>query len=85
MSKRLQVLLDDAEFRELERFARRQRMTISALVRRALHELQRTEPAREPQRKLQVVREAARHDYPAPEIEQMLTEIERGYLGRTGE
>lgn len=85
MSKRLQVLLEDAEFRELERAARRQRTTVSALVRRALRELQRVEPTREPQRKLQVVREATRHAYPAPGIEQMLTEIERGYLGRTDE
>lgn len=80
MSKRLQVLLDEAEYRELERTARRQRTTVSDLVRRALRELQRVEPTREPQRKLQVVREAARHSYPAPPIQQMLAEIERGYV-----
>lgn len=85
MSKRLQVLLDDSEYRELERSARRQRTTVSAFVRRALRELQRAEPTREPQRKLQVVREAARHTYPAPEIQQMLSEIERGYVGPTDE
>lgn len=79
MSKRLQVVLEDSEYRDLERWARRQRTTVSDVVRRALRELRRAEPTREPQRKLQVVREAARHAYPAPDIPQMLAEIERGY------
>ncbi|MGI8617518.1 MAG: ribbon-helix-helix protein, CopG family [Gemmatimonadaceae bacterium] len=81
MSKRLQVVLDDSEYRDLERWARRQRTTVSAVVRRAIRELRQSEPTREPQRKLQVVREAARHAYPAPEIAQVLAEIERGYGG----
>lgn len=81
MSKRLQVVLEDSEYRDLERWARKQRTTVSDVVRRALRELRRAEPTREPQRKLQVVREAARHTYPAPDIRQMLEEIERGYVG----
>jgi predicted kinase len=85
MSKRLQVVLEDSEYRDLERWARRQRTTVSAVVRRALRELRRSEPVREPQRKLQVVREAARHTYPAPDIPQMLAEIERGYVGGENE
>ena len=44
MSKRLQVLLEDTEYR-----------------------------------KLAVVREAARHAYPAGDVDSMLAEIERGY------
>ncbi len=82
MSKRLQVVLGDTEYRELERMARRRQTTVSSIVREALRELQRSEPAGDPQRKLQVVREAATHAYPAPEIGQMLEEIERGYIGR---
>lgn len=73
--------MEDSEYRDLERWARRQRTTVSAVVRRALRELRRSEPVREPQRKLQVVREAARHAYPAPNISRMLAEIERGYVG----
>ena len=84
MSKRLQVLLDDAEFNELKRIARRHRMTVSEWVRQALRELRRREPATDPERKLRVVREAVRHAYPAPEIGQMLHEIERGYLEGEG-
>ena len=83
MSKRLQVILDDAEYRELQRSAKRARMTISAWVRQSLRELRRREPIVDVEKKLQVVREATRHAYPAPapEIGQMLEEIERGYLG----
>lgn len=81
MSKRLQVVLEDSEYRDLERWARRQRTTVSDVVRRALRELRRSVPTREPQKKLQVVREAARHAYPAPDISRMLAEIELGYGG----
>lgn len=84
MSKRLQVVLDDAEYRDLERTARRNRMTVSEWVRRALRTLGRDEPSGDQQRKVQVVREAVRHRYPAPEIGQMLDEIERGYTGGSG-
>lgn len=83
MSKRLQVVLGDVEYRELERTARRRRTTVSALVREALRALGRDEPTGDPQRKLQAVREAARHSYPAPPIDEMLEEIERGYTGTT--
>lgn len=84
MSKRLQVIFDDAEYRELQRAARRAHMTVSAWVRQSLRDLRRREPLGDPAKKLAVVREAARHRYPipAPGIEQMLEEIERGYLGK---
>ena len=85
MSKRLQVVLGDTEYRELERTARRRQTTVSSLVREALRDLQRSEPAGDPQRKLQIVREAVTHTYPAPAIGQMLEEIERGYIGREDE
>jgi hypothetical protein len=83
MSKRLQVILDDAEYRELQRSARRARMTVSAWVRQAIRELRGREPVAGADKKMHVVREATRHAYPAPapEIGQMLEEIERGYLG----
>ena len=85
MSKRLQVLLDPAEYRELQRAARQQRMTVSEWVRQALRALLREQPAQYPERKLRVVRESVRHAYPAPPIETMLREIEAGYLERPPE
>ena len=79
MSKRLQVIVDDQEYRDLQRIARRHRLTVSEWVRRAIRELSMREPATSPDRKLAAVREAARGSYPAPEIGQMLTEIAAGY------
>lgn len=84
MSKRLQVLFEDAEYREIQRIARRHRMTVSAWIRQVLRELRRREPAREPDRKLEAVRAAVRHEFPTAEIDQMLSEIERGYLDDRG-
>lgn len=81
MSQRLQVLLDEAEFAEIRRIARRHRMTVAEWVRQSLRAARREEPAEEPRRKLAAVREAVRGAYPTAEIEVMLAEIERGYLG----
>lgn len=84
MSQRLQVLLDEQEFAEVRRVARRRRMTVAEWVRQALRQARRAEPAGDPRRKLAAVREAAGHDYPTGDIAQMLAEIERGYLGSDG-
>lgn len=79
MSERLQVLLDPAELAEIRAVARRNRMTVAEWVRQALRAARKDEPAIDSSRKLQVVREAARGDYPTADIGQMLTEIEHGY------
>jgi hypothetical protein len=79
MSKRLQVVFDDAEYRELQKLARKRGMTVSDWVRRALDLARRREPGREAGRKISAVREAARHSYPVGDIDDMLAEIERGY------
>jgi hypothetical protein len=81
MSQRLQVLLDEQEFAEIRRTARRNRMTVAEWVRQALRRARREEPDGDPRRKLTAVREAARHAYPTADVAQMLAEIERGYLG----
>ncbi len=83
MSKRLQVLLDEAEFQELRRTARRHRMTVAEWVRQALRGARRREPGQGPERKLDAVRAAARHEFPTADLEQMLADIEAGYLGRS--
>jgi hypothetical protein len=79
MSKRLQVLLDEAELRDVQRAARRDRVTTAEWVRRALRSARRAQPLTDTGRKLDVIRLAARHAFPAPDISQMLAEIERGY------
>ena len=80
MSTRLQVVLDEEELEEIRRVARRQRMTVSEWVRQALREQRRAEPVRDLERKLSVVREAAEQAYPTADIEEMLGEIESGYV-----
>lgn len=84
MSKRLQVILDDAELREIQRVARRQRMTVAEWVRLALRAARRREPGGDATRKLEAVRAAVRHSFPTAGIEEMLADIERGYSGRAG-
>lgn len=84
MSKRLQVLLDDAEFRELRRVARQQRMTVAAWVRQTLRAAHRREPRGDAAPKLDAIRAAARHAFPTGEIGDMLAKIEQGYIGRPG-
>jgi hypothetical protein len=81
MSKRLQVVLDDTEAREIRRIARRHQMTVSEWVRQALRIARKQEPDTDSQKKLQVVRSAIRHSYPTADIDQVLSEIEKGYSG----
>jgi hypothetical protein len=81
MTQRLQVLLDDAELAEIRRIARRHRMTVAEWVRQALRLARVDEPSVEPRRKLSAVREAASASYPTADIDQMLAETRRGFLG----
>ena len=83
MSKRLQVVFADAEYRELQRAARQRGLTVSTFVRRALDAFRRSEPGRDPAVKIKAVREALTHSYPTADIDQMIAETERGY--REGE
>lgn len=79
MTKRLQVLLDDPEWREIQRAARAQRLTIAEWVRLALRAARRQQPTGDLDRKLGAVRTAARYSFPSGDIEKVLDEIERGY------
>lgn len=81
MSKRLQVVLSDEEYRAMERLAKSRRMTVSSWVREALQAARSLVPGPRPDQKIAAVREAARFSYPTADPAQMLAEIERGYLG----
>lgn len=83
MSKRLQVLLDDKEMRDIQRTAKRQQVTVAEWVRQALRAAQRQVPLTDAKKKLGVVRAAARHDFPTGDIDQMLREIDQGYQVET--
>jgi hypothetical protein len=79
MSKRLQIVMDDKEMREIERAARKRDLTVSEWVRQSLRAARSTQPSGDPAKKLQVIRAAARHSFPTADIDQMLGEIEAGY------
>jgi Arc/MetJ-type ribon-helix-helix transcriptional regulator len=83
MSKRLQVLLEEREYREIQRIARGRRMTVAEWVRQALRTASRQEPLGDARKKLEIVRAAARHAFPTAEIDQMLREVEQGYVGES--
>ena len=80
MAKRLQVILQDSEYREVQRAARSRRMSIAEWVRQSLEFARRREPIGDIDKKLQIVRSAARNNFPTADIGQMLAEIEQGYL-----
>ena len=79
MSKRLQVILQDPEYREIQRVARSRHMSIAEWVRQALDLARRKEPIGNMAKKLEAVRQAAQFQYPSGDIDTMLNEIEAGY------
>jgi hypothetical protein len=79
MTKRLQVVLQTPEYQEIQHAARLRRMTVAAWVRSALVEARKNEPSRETASKLEIIRSAARMDFPTANIDQMLQEIELGF------
>jgi hypothetical protein len=77
--------MDERELREVRQAARRQRMTVSEWVRHALRTARRREPERDREAKIAAIRAAVRHRFPAAGIDEMLSEIESGYLDASGE
>jgi hypothetical protein len=82
MSKRLQVLLADDEMSDIRLLAQRERLTVGEWVRRTLREARTHQSVKDPAAKLKAIRRAAEYSSSTPEvdIDQMLREIEQGYL-----
>ena len=78
MVKRLQVILKDQEYREIQRVARSRHMPLAEWVRQALELARRREPSGSVAKKLEAIRAAARNSYPTADIDRMLGEIEAG-------
>ena len=79
MSKQLQVILQDPEYRAIQRAASSAHLSLAEWVRRALESARRHEPEGSSSRKLEAIRLAAQHEYPAADIYQMLEQVETGY------
>ena len=77
VSKRLQVLSDPEEYREIQGTAGRQRMTVAEWVRQALRKARSDSPLTI-DAKLRAVAEASRYQFPTADIDGMLREIEAG-------
>ena len=75
MTKRLQVLFDEEEYREIQGAAQRQRMTVAEWVRQALRKA-RSNHSGTIDAKLRAITDASRHEFPTADIEVMLREIE---------
>jgi mobilization protein NikA len=77
MSRRLQVVLREAELREVREAARREGISVSEWVRRALLDACRRQPHGDLDEKFRAIRVAAGHRFPTADIDEMLGEIER--------
>jgi len=85
MTKRLQVLLEDGELRDIQALAKRRHQTTAAFVRDALRAAREAAEYPLPEAKLRAIREAAGYAYPAGDIEEILAQTEQGYLSGGGE
>lgn len=79
MSKRLQVPLDEREYREIRKAASARGQTVAEWVRQALRHARRSEPASGVDEKIAAVRAAARHSFPTGSVAEMNRDIARGY------
>ena len=77
MVKRLQVLLNEEEYLEIQGVARRQRVTVAEWVRQALRKAREDHPGTA-DAKLRAIADAARHQFPTADIETMRREIDEG-------
>jgi len=64
---------------EIQRFARREKVSVGEWVRRTLREARERKPVRDAASKLAAIQRAAEYSFPTGDIEQMLSEIEQGY------
>lgn len=85
MTKRLQVLLDDEELGDIQRAARRRKMTTSEWVRESLRAARERAAGSDQRAKLEAVQAAAAHSYPIDDINRLLAEIEAGYTAEAGD
>ena len=79
MTKRLQVLLADRDYKDIQRLAKAKNLSIAEWVRQALDAARRRQPTGDVARKIDAIRAAAKHDFPTADIDQMNAEIVRGY------
>lgn len=70
--------MEDEELARVQSSAELEGMTVADWVRRALKRALQERPERARDRKIAAVRAAISHSFPAPDLDQMLAEIDRG-------
>ncbi len=80
MSKRLQVLIEPREYKTFQMLAKEAGLSLGEWVRQALRRLTLTHSQKSVQQKLDHIRKYSRYNFPTGDIEQILAEIEKGYL-----
>ncbi len=78
MSKRLQVVISSLELKALRHAALREGLTLSEWARRALRRAHQAQAGPTPDQKLRALDRALRCSHPTGDIDQMLSEVERG-------
>ena len=64
---------------DIQRMARRERLTVGEWVRRTLREAREQKSLRDPEVKLRAIRRGVEFSFPTADIDDMLNEMERGY------
>lgn len=72
-------MVDESELRDIQRVARRQRMTVAEWVRQAMRAARAGAGTTDPGTKLATIRAAAAHAFPTGDIGEILAQIEGGY------
>ena len=80
MSKRLQVVVADADFERYRSQAQAQGVNISEWVRQALRVAERERSSGDVEAKLAAIRKAASYRFPMPDIDTLLAEMEASRL-----
>ena len=78
MSKRLQVVMPDDEYRAVANAARRRRKPISELVRDSLRRTVAEPEEMDPEARIAAILRFARFSGPSADIDEILADIERG-------
>ena len=76
MTKHLQVILQDSEWREIQHMARSRHLSLAEWVRQALDLARGRESVGS--KKLEVIRAAAQNEYPVRDMDEVLAEIGQG-------
>ncbi|MBI4366436.1 MAG: antitoxin [Deltaproteobacteria bacterium] len=80
MSKRLQVLVEPREYRVFQQMALAAGVSLGEWVRQVLRRIATQSSQTNPTQKVARIRRAAEHRFPTADIDQMLREIESGYV-----